>query len=298
MLRKITLFTPTYNRAQLLPRLYKSICEQKFEDFEWLIVDDGSTDDTRDIIMGFVGENIIPIKYVHQVNGGKHAAVNTGVRYAEGKLFLIIDSDDYLYKDALEIISTKFLSVENDPKICGVIGHSAYTDGSMVGTPFPQDNWQVSFSDVYLKYGVKGDKAVAFKTDIIRQYPFPVQKDVRFVFEAVVWHEMSKKYQVLAINEVLQGKEYINEGLTDSSNKKWYVTGLAFSYYYLIKNNTHPFLKYPRTFLWNYIYLSINSRLSGSDYFTHLRWWDKILYLLLYPRAYCSFTNLKKLLHD
>ena len=290
----ITLFTPTYNRAHLLSDLYHSIARQDFENFEWLIVDDGSTDQTREVVQQFINENKISIRYIHKPNGGKHTAVNEGVRNAKGELFLIVDSDDMLADDALNIIARKYAMIKDNPKVCGIIGLSSYLDGELVGSKFIKENWLVSFAEVYLKYKVKGDKAVAFKTETMRKFPFPEPQDIRFVFEDVVWHEMAKEYDVLAINKVLQKKEYLKEGISDSSYKKWYLKSLAFSFYKLIDNKTYPFFKYPKSFIWNYIHLAINSKLAGADYFSKLNLKDKMIYVLFYPRAFYSYRNMKK----
>lgn len=295
----ITLFTPTYNRAHLLSRLYNSILIQDVIDVEWLIVDDGSIDDTEALIENFKKESIINIRYYKKSNGGKHTAINFGLQYAKGELFFIIDSDDVLAENALKIIKTHYQSIKNNDKICGIVGLSQYIDKQeIVGDYFLRDDWEVSFADIYLKYHLKGDKSVAFKTEVLRKYPFPEKQRIRFVFEAVVWHEMSKKYNVLALNKIVQFVEYQKSGVSDSSFKKWYIQSLAFSFFHLIKNKTYPLLKYPHHFFWNYIHLAINSLLSGESYYKQLSLIDKMLYLILYPRAYYTFLKLKDKVHD
>ena len=295
----ITLFTPTYNRAHLLSRLYNSILMQDVIDVEWLIVDDGSIDDTEALIENFKKESIINIRYYKKSNGGKHTAINFGLQNAKGELFFIIDSDDVLAENALKNIKIHYQSIKNSNNICGIVGLSQYIDKQeIVGDYFLRDDWEVSFADIYLKYHLKGDKSVAFKTAVLQQYPFPEKQGVRFVFEAVVWHEMSKKYKVLAINEVIQKIEYLQDGLTDSSYKKWYVNALAFSYFQLIKNRTYPFAQYPSHALWNYIHLGINALLSGKTYFKKLSLLDQLIYVAVYPRAFYSYLKLKDRLHD
>ena len=295
----ITLFTPTYNRVHLLSRLYNSILIQDVIDVEWLIVDDGSIDDTEALIENFKKESIINIRYYKKSNGGKHTAINFGLQYAKGELFFIIDSDDVLAENALKIIKTHYQSIKNNDKICGIVGLSQYIDKQeIVGDYFLKNDWEVSFADIYLKYHLKGDKAVAFKTEVLRKYPFPEKQRIRFVFEAVVWHEMSKKYNVLALNKIVQFVEYQKSGVSDSSFKKWYIQSLAFSFFHLIKNKTYPLLKYPHHFFWNYIHLAINSLLSGESYYKQLSLIDKMLYLILYPRAYYTFLKLKDKVHD
>ena len=295
----ITLFTPTYNRAHLLSRLYNSILIQDVIDVEWLIVDDGSIDDTEALIENFKKESIINIRYYKKSNGGKHTAINFGLQYAKGELFFIIDSDDVLAENALKIIKTHYQSIKNNDKICGIVGLSQYIDKQeIVGDYFLKNDWEVSFADIYLKYHLKGNKTVAFKTEVLRKYSFPEKQRIRFVFEAVVWHEMSKKYNVLALNKIVQFVEYQKSGVSDSSFKKWYIQSLAFSFFHLIKNKTYPLLKYPHHFFWNYIHLAINSLLSGESYYKQLSLIDKMLYLILYPRAYYTFLKLKDKVHD
>ena len=295
----ITLFTPTYNRAHLLSRLYNSILMQDVIDIEWLIVDDGSIDDTEALIENFQKESIINIRYYKKSNGGKHTAINFGLQNAKGELFFIIDSDDVLAENALKNIKIHYQSIKNNNNICGIVGLSQYIDKQeIVGDFFLRDGWEVSFADIYLKYHLKGDKSVAFKTEVLKKYPFPEKQRIRFVFEAVVWHEMSKKYNVLALNKIVQFVEYQKSGVSDSSFKKWYIQSLAFSFFHLIKNKTYPLLKYPHHFFWNYIHLAINSLLSGESYYKQLSLIDKMLYLILYPRAYYTFLKLKDKVHD
>jgi len=268
-------------------------------DVEWLIVDDGSIDDTEALIENFKKESIINIRYYKKSNGGKHTAINFGLQYAKGELFFIIDSDDVLAENALKNIKIHYQSIKNNNNICGIVGLSQYIDKQeIVGDLFLRDGWEVSFADIYLKYHLKGDKSVAIKTEVLKKYPFPEKQGIRFVFEAVVWHEMSKKYNVLALNKIVQFVEYQKSGVSDSSFKKWYIQSLAFSFFHLIKNKTYPLLKYPHHFFWNYIHLAINSLLSGESYYKQLSLIDKMLYLILYPRAYYTFLNLKDKVHD
>jgi glycosyltransferase involved in cell wall biosynthesis len=293
----ITVFTPCFNRGSLLPRLYQSLLQQNTTAFEWLIVDDGSTDGTKAVVDTFIEEQKIPISYYFKPNGGKHTAINLGVQKAQGDFFCIIDSDDFLSNNALELIDSGWQKIKDNSKVCGLIGLSEFTNGQRVGDAFLEDEWQLSFSDYYLKYHLRGDKSVAFKTSVMKEYPFPEAEGIRFVFEAVVWHEMSKKYNVLAQNKVIQFKEYLEEGLTDSSYKLWYVKSLAFSYFQLIANQTYSFSRYPKDYLWSFIHLVINSLLSETSYFDKLPTFKaKCLYLILFPRGYYSYLKMKPLI--
>ena len=116
-----TVFTPTYNRARLLKRLYESLKEQSDKDFEWIIVDDGSKDNTEEVVQGFIKEKSIPIKYLKKENEGKHIAINVGCDMAEGELFFIVDSDDYIPKEAIEEVKRDWKKYRNNTGIAGLV---------------------------------------------------------------------------------------------------------------------------------------------------------------------------------
>jgi glycosyltransferase involved in cell wall biosynthesis len=257
----ITIFTPTYNRAHLLERLYKNLCEQEYQNFEWLIIDDGSTDNTKEIIENYKKEGKLNIQYFYKENGGKHTAINFGLEKAQSDIFFLLDSDDFLEKSATKVVAEKWDVIRNTPSLCGIVGLSKFLNKEVRTDAFPEDDWVVSFTDIYFKYKILGDKPVAFKTSVMKQFPFPENQGIHFVFEAVSWHEMAKKYNVLAVNDLLQYKEYTEDGITRNAYKKDYVKGLAFSFFYLVKNKTYPFSKYPHHFMWNYIHMAINSLL-------------------------------------
>lgn len=293
----ITIFTPTYNRADLLKRLYDSLLLQGNSNFEWLIVDDGSIDNTKEVVEQFINEDKIIVRYFYKSNGGKHTAINYGVQKAKGDLFFIVDSDDFLTTNAVQLKWEAWQKIKNNDKIAGIIGLSQFTNGTLIGDAFLKENWQIPFSDYYLKYNLKGDKSVAFKTAIMKEYPFPEKEGIKLVFEAVVWHEMAKKYDVLCLNNVIQLKEYLDNGLTDSSYKLWYAQSMAFSFFQLIKNSTYSFYNYPKAFVGNFIHLIINSLLANENYFWQLKGIvNKIIYVLVYPRAYFSYWRMKSLI--
>src|SRR5574344_1570411 len=129
----ITVFTPTYNRGHLLQRLYESLCRQTFKDFEWLIVDDGSTDNTADIVKPFIDGKCIHVRYIKQENGGKHRAINHGVREAKGDLFFIVDSDDTIPNNSLNIIYHQYQAIKRNPIFAGIVGYIAHRTGEIVG---------------------------------------------------------------------------------------------------------------------------------------------------------------------
>lgn len=212
----ITVFTPAYNRANLMPIAYKSLCKQTCKNFEWLIVDDGSTDNTEEVVNGFIQEGKTPIRYVKKTNGGKHTAINRGLKEAKGELFLILDSDDSLPFDAVENILFEYEKVRGKSDLAGVCGLMAHHDGTLIGSGFPKDGMYVSSIDLRHQSGVTGDLMEVWKTDVIREYPFPVVDGERFCPEVLVWNRIALKYKLYCFNKVVYYRDYLDGGLTDN----------------------------------------------------------------------------------
>lgn len=210
----ITVFTPTYNRAHLLGRLYESLCAQRFTDFEWLIVDDGSTDGTASLVQGFIAERRIDIKYLSQRNGGKHRAINHGVGQAKGELFFIVDSDDYLPADSLQSIATEYAKC--DSSMGGVAGLDATDGGKVIGSGLAQEFIECNSMEIRFKHHVTGDLAEVFKTSVMREFPFPEIDGEKFCPEALVWNRIALKYNLRYFNKVIYIAEYQDGGLTDN----------------------------------------------------------------------------------
>ncbi len=222
----ITVFTPAYNRAHLLPRLYESLKAQTFQDFEWIIVDDGSTDDTEEVVKDWLqpeggGNNFLPleginggIRYIKQPNGGKHRAINRGVQEARGELFFIVDSDDKLPPASLERIAHYYGQVSGDTHFAGVCGLKCYFDGRQVGGEQLFDITDCSMLDIRLKHNIKGDMAEVFRTDVLRELPFPEHEGERFCPEDLVWNRISQKYIMCFFHEPIYECEYQSDGLT------------------------------------------------------------------------------------
>ncbi len=214
----ITVFTPTYNRGYIIDRLYKSLCKQTNKDFEWLIVDDGSTDNTESIIKSFKEDNNIVICYYKQDNGGKHTAINKALDLAEGELFFIVDSDDCLTDDAVETIISDWKKVRSND-LCGISYLRGHTDGKVMGPPFPKDKTIDNFIDLRINGGIPGDKAEVWDTKKLRQYRFPVFSGEKFLAEGYLWYQLGLKYDMLFVNKVIYICEYLDGGLTKSGKK-------------------------------------------------------------------------------
>lgn len=209
-----TVFTPTYNRAHLLPVLFNSLCRQTFQDFEWLIVDDGSHDNTRQIVEDFRQRARFPIQYATQQHGGKHKAINLGVQLAQGTFFGIADSDDYYTDNALEICwgHHEQIPETEKAKFAGVTGLCVTQTGQLIGSPFPR---QVFDSDALMLVAkrIGGDKAGFIRTDVMKQFPFPEDLGT-FVPEALIWNRIAAHFKTRYFNDVIMVRDYQVDGLS------------------------------------------------------------------------------------
>ena len=215
---KFTIFTPTFNRKELLEKLYKSLQKQTFKDFEWLIVDDGSDDGTKEKVEEFLNEKKLDIKYYFKENGGKQRAYNFATDKANGELFICLDSDDEYVGNGLETILKYWKKYEKNSNIAGMGYLSTYPDREVIGSSFPEKEMISTQFDIYNKYGVKGDKGLMFRTEIIKKYKFPVFDDEKFITEAVVYNRICEKYKMVYVNEKIEIKEYQEDGLTAKYN--------------------------------------------------------------------------------
>ena len=212
----VTVFTPTYNRAYILGDLYHSLQRQTCMDFEWLIVDDGSADDTKALVASWQGEeNPFPIRYVCQENGGKCRAINRGLKEANGRLFFTVDSDDYLTDDAIEKVIRWDGELPADGHFCGYAGNMGTALGVTTNRLFPGDYLDGTALDRYDR--VDGERAFVFYTEIHRKYLYPEFPGEKFLTEAVTWDLMAHDgYKMRFYNDIIRIWEYKDDGLTQA----------------------------------------------------------------------------------
>ena len=210
----VTVFTPTYNRAYILGDLYHSLQRQTCMDFEWLIVDDGSADDTKALVASWQGEeNPFPIRYVYQENGGKCRAINRGLKEADGRLFFTVDSDDYLTDDAIEKVIRWDGELPRDGHFCGYVGNRGITPTQTPNRLFPGGYLDGTALDRYDQ--VDGERAFVFYTEIHRKYLYPEFPGEKFLTEAVTWDLMAHDgYKMRFYNDIIWIWEYKDDGLT------------------------------------------------------------------------------------
>ncbi len=218
----VTILTPTYNRAAKLNKLYESLCAQNVKDFEWLVIDDGSSDNTKELIEGFADKASFTIRYVYKENGGKHTALNLGIGMIESELTFIVDSDDYLAPDAIEVIlkyHEKYIGQKESDKLCGYSFLRADSSGNVNVREFPVDEAVDTYRQQRINNNLLGDKAEVYYTDILKKYPFEVFAGERFMPEDAVWLKMSGPYNMVHINKVTYYCDYLEGGLTKTGRK-------------------------------------------------------------------------------
>lgn len=229
MTKSITVFTPTYNRDYSLPDVYHSLLRQTCQDFEWLIIDDGSTDNTKEIVDSWIRENKIPIRYIYQENKGMCGAHNTAYDNIHTELNVCIDSDDYLTDNAIEII-LKYWKKYGTEKHSGILGLDIYKNGKVLGIKFENSPMNVTYTGLKRKYGNIGDKKFVCRTEVINQYPrFPEYENEKFPAVGLLYRMMDKNYQFLGINENLCVVEYRQDGNSNNKVKQYLKNPNAFA---------------------------------------------------------------------
>lgn len=210
----VTIVTPTYNRAYTLGALYASLRRQTSRDFVWLIIDDGSTDDTADVLAAFDSVDF-PIRYIRKENGGKHTALNVAFKAVDTELTFIVDSDDVLTDDAVATIEKDWRNCHNRD-LCGISYLRGYDTDTIIGDAFPKDNIVDNFIRLRFNKNICGDKAEVWRTDLLRQHPFPVFEGEKFFGESFVWIAIAREYNMLIRNKILYITEYLDGGLSQS----------------------------------------------------------------------------------
>lgn len=210
----LTVFTPTYNRAYTLWKGYEGLKRQTCKDFKWIIVDDGSTDNTRELVSGWIKENLVPIEYYYKKNGGMHSAHNEAYRHIDSELAVCIDSDDYMTDNGVELIITRWRK-EGKDNHAGMIGLDIYENGSVIGTSFPENLHECKTYDLARKHGVYYDKKYVYRSDVIKQYlPYPEFEGERFGTVNFLYQKIDHDYDMLCSNDVYCVVEYMPDGLT------------------------------------------------------------------------------------
>jgi len=216
----LTVFTPTYNRGYIIEKLYESLNQQTNKNFEWLVIDDGSTDNTSKIFDKILKkEHEYQIRYIRKENGGKHTAANLALELAKGDSFFVVDSDDVLTNNAIERALYYFDQIKDDENFCGVCGLKGFFNGNVIGTTVNYDVLDTTIIDYRFYRKIGGDKADVFKTKLLKQHKFPENEGEKWAPLSIVWNRFGSKLKVRYFNEVIYLAEYLEDGISLNRNK-------------------------------------------------------------------------------
>lgn len=220
---KLSILTATYNRGSLLKRLYDSIVDNKYDklDIEWLIMDDGSSDNTESIVKEFKQCDKIEIRYFKQENQGKMQAINNLMNYVTGELVMDCDSDDYFVDNAFKTIYDKKDILLNDNSLYALIFLKNENKDNLSGNRFKKEDEKTTMFDMYFKDGVTGEKILVFRTDVRKKYKHELEDNEKFITEARMYHKMDIDYYVKCFNVVLIEGVYLEDGYTSSIIKNF-----------------------------------------------------------------------------
>lgn len=218
---KLSILTATYNRGRFLTRLYESIVNNLIDDMdiEWLIMDDGSNDDTQEIVSGFHSSKHFEIKFYKQKNQGKMQAINNLMEYVTGELCVECDSDDFFVEKSLKIINNKYKIIQENQNLYALVFLKNECKEKLSGNTFPFEDQNTTMFDLYFKRNLIGEKVIVYNTNIRKQYKYKIENGERFCTEARLHHEMDLNYKVRCYNEVLIEGEYQQDGYTKNIKK-------------------------------------------------------------------------------
>lgn len=247
----ITVYTPTYNRAYILQNLYSSLCRQTNKKFHWIIIDDGSSDGTKELVKSWQEESILSIQYYYQENQGKQIAANFAHSLITTELHTCMDSDDYLEDDALEYVENIWTSSKRKNNSSGVVGLDRYSNGDIVGTRFPENLEHAKFSH-FRKLGISGDKKFFLRTDLVNKYgPYPNIAKERFPAPGYLYRLIDQESEFILTNKILSVVEYLPDGISKNKLNQLKKNPNAFLFYRIermklatspidyLKNNIH-----------------------------------------------------------
>jgi len=229
-MHQFSIITPAFNRAKYLPRIYNCLCQQGDADFEWIIVDDGSTDETKQIISSF--KKTFELKYAYQENAGKPTAMNHGLQMADSYISISLDSDDILYPHVLKNVwncfDTKTGRFEQDC-VC-IAGLCQYERGNIVGKKFPSDNFISDHIRCIKNRNIIGDKCLFYVTEILRRHPYPILKGEKHIAPGIVHTRIALQHKTMYVNQVFIEKQFLHDGL--SAKNYWVLNPQGAELYY------------------------------------------------------------------
>lgn len=229
-MKTLTVITTTYNRAYCIHQVYDSLINQKCKDFIWLVIDDGSTDNTRELIQNYINENKIEIEYYYKPNGGMHTARNMAYDKAHTEINMIIDSDDWVSDNAIQLIIDFWNKYKRDD-IAGIITLNADKSGKIIGTKAPDSLIECHFTDYWNKYHARGDKKLVYRTDLTKQYPYPEFEGEKFYPASYKFIMIDQDYKMLVMNRVTCIVDYNQDSMTFNKYSQYKNCAKGFAHY-------------------------------------------------------------------
>lgn len=285
----LTIFTPAYNRAYSLHLCYESLLRQSCKDFKWLIIDDGSTDNTKELVRSWMNkDNGFDIQYIYKPNGGMHTAHNTAYENIDTELNVCIDSDDYVADEAIKKI-LEFWEKHGNDKFAGIVGLDATFDNEIIGSKFPDSLKVTTLSDYYASGG-KGDKKLVYRTEIINKYPpYPVFDGEKYVSLGYKYLLCDQEYELLVLNEILCNVEYRNDGSSLNMYKQYLMNPKGFAFIRIID------MKYNKSFFRN---MKTCIHYVSSSIISHNRNFikespKKLMTILMLPFGVCLYLLIR-----
>lgn len=294
-MKSITVITPTYNRAHTLERVYTSLKNQTIRDFKWLIMDDGSTDETSDLVKYFINEGILDIDYFYHSNQHKFITVFKGVEKVETPFFMVVDSDDSYPQDAIEILLNEASKLENKELFISVMGLSIDENNVIVGDKYPGDGFDGSIFDMRYKYKVKGDKFGIFITEtyqgLLRNFDYTPYIDKGYIPQSVFFNTYdSQGIRTRFVNKNVRIYHLDVDDQNSVSNTRWFgknTFGLMEGHRSFLNSYQMQLLKYPKALVRNIVGYQLYAILNGKGVLNTIRGVDasfiKIIFILLYP---------------
>ncbi|MGL5244952.1 MAG: glycosyltransferase family 2 protein [Sarcina sp.] len=235
----LTVFTPAYNRGYTIHKCYESLKRQTSKDFIWLVIDDGSTDNTKELIHQWMQEeNQFKIQYIYQKNQGMHGAHNTAYENIETELNVCIDSDDYMPDDAVENIKS-FWEKNKSEDLAGIIALDAYENGEVIGAKFPHNLKRTTLFEINNIHKIPGDKKLIYRSELTKNFKYPLFEGERYVGLAYKYYKIDEKYELATMNEKVCIVEYLEDGSSRNMIRQYRKNPKGFAFY-RVENMKNP----------------------------------------------------------
>lgn len=287
----ITVFTPAYNRAYCLDRLYHSLLRQTNQNFRWLVVDDGSTDNTRELVSSWIADGKLDVEYIHKPNGGMHTAHNTAYANISTDLNVCIDSDDFMPDNVISSIYKEWKPFKNDNSIAGLIGLDESISGELIGVNFNKEYEPTTLLDYYHKQGGSGDKKLVLRSKLTMAYPaYPEYPEERLVPLDTLYTLICRDYKLIPVNKVWITVDYQVDGSSATIINQYFKSPKGFRYareISMIYNNVF------KLNLRSAIHYNISTFIIGDKY-KILSSPKPVLTVLLSPLSFIFYLYLKR----